>query len=370
MLRQVVDTGPNVKRNVRKLETWSNSPIGCVAEKLVDFARLIPLPDAGPEPIRTPHMPGWRRDLMKIAVCALTYHRPVGLRRLLEGLDGLEHPEAAEVFIVIVDNDPGESGRAVVEAFAESAETDIEYAVEPTRGIWAGRNTAVERALERQADFVCFIDDDEWPEPDWLVQLMATQVATGADVVTGPVFPAFDEEPPQWILDGGFFDRPHFEHNERIPWATTSQVLLARRVFDDRPKPFDARFGLSGGDDTHFFAELRRAGYSMHWCELAHVHESIPVSRVDTGWLLRRQYRRGQTLSLSLRLSDPRASRYVRRIGNAIYQSLTGVGLLVVGLVKGRAVRMRGLEKLAFGAGLVTALAGRRYDEYTSTHGA
>jgi succinoglycan biosynthesis protein ExoM len=306
---------------------------------------------------------------MRIAVCALTYLRPAGLRRLLEGLDALDLPDSSDVFVVIVDNDPAESGRVVVETFSGSATIDIEYIVEPTRGIWAGRNAAVTRALQRQADFVCFIDDDEWPEQDWLVQLMATQSATGADVVTGPVFAAFDEAPPQWILDGGFFDRPEFAHNEEIPWATTSQVLLAKRVFDGRPAPFDARFGLSGGDDTHFFAELREAGYSIYWCDRARVHESIPVSRVDGRWLLRRQYRRGQTLSLSLRLRDPRVSRYVRRLGKAAYAALEGLGLVLVGVIRGRAVLMRGLEKFAFSAGLVTGLAGRRYDEYAQTHG-
>jgi glycosyltransferase involved in cell wall biosynthesis len=306
---------------------------------------------------------------VKIAVCALTYLRPIGLQRLLEGLDALDRPDGFDVFVLIVDNDPAGSGRSIVETFRESATIDIEYLVEPTRGIWAGRNAAVARSLQRQADFVCFIDDDEWPEQDWLVQLVATQSATRADVVTGPVFPAFDEEPPRWILDGGFFERPAFEHNQRITWATTSQVLLARRVFDGRPAPFDARFGLSGGDDTHFFAELHDAGYSIHWCDHAHVHESIPVSRVDARWLVKRQYRRGQTLSLSLRLRDPRIVRYVRRFANAAVTAATGLALLVAGAIRGRAVRMRGLEKIAFSAGLVTGLAGRRYDEYAQTHG-
>ncbi len=306
---------------------------------------------------------------MRVAICALTYLRPLGLRRLLEGLDALELPDSTEVFALIVDNDPAASGRLVVESFRRSAVIDIEYLVEPTRGICAGRNTAVTGALHRQADFVCFIDDDEWPEPDWLVQLMATQSATNADVVTGPVFPEFDEHPPQWVLDGGFFDRPRFGHNERILWATTSQVLLARSVFDGRPSPFDPRFGLSGGEDTHFFAELREAGYSIHWSDHAHVHETIPASRVNSRWLIRRQYRRGQTLSLSLRLRNPRWWPSVRRVGKAMRSAIVGAALVLSAVMHGRAALVRGLEKIAFGAGLVTGLAGRRYNEYVLTHG-
>ena len=308
--------------------------------------------------------------LMKIALCALTFHRPVGLRRLLEGLDALERPDSAEVVVLIVDNDPAESGRPIVEAVRTSTTIDIEYLVEPTRGIWAGRNTAVAHALS--------------PGCRLRVLHRRRRVARARLVGATPrnTIRHGRRRRHRAGASGVRRRRPHSGSStaassigrrsnttSEITWATTSQVLLDRRVFDDRPTPFDARFGLSGGDDTHFFAELHEAGYSMHWCDRAIVHESIPVSRVDERWLLKRQYRRGQTLSLSLRILDPRASRYVRRLGKAAIEAASGLGIVVTSAWRGRAVLVQGLERLAFSAGLVTGLAGRRYDEYTQTHG-
>jgi len=293
----------------------------------------------------------------------------MGLQRLLDHIESLDTPPGSDVRVVIVDNDADGSGRDVVEAHAAVSRFDVVYLVEPTRGIWAGRNRAVAEALGRGADAVAFIDDDEWPEPTWLAELVRAREATGADVVTGPILPVFDETPPGWAVDGRFFERPGFDDLADIPYARTSQVLISKECFDGWPDPFDRRFGLSGGDDTHFFAELRERGHRMVWAERAVVYESVPASRIDVGWILRRQYRRGQTLSLSLRLRDPRPVRYVRRLANGMLQIAAGVARAAVGLVRGHVARLHGVEQVLFGAGMVTGLFGRRYDEYVTSHG-
>ena len=243
--------------------------------------------------------------MLRCAVCALTYHRPEGLRRLLDRLEQLDVPNGHEMFVVIIDNDPEGSAREIAESAAEHAPWDLLYEIETERGISIARNSAVRRGLAAGADAIVFIDDDEWPDADWLAEFIATQLETGAEVVTGPVLPVFDDPAPTWVHAGGFFDRPRFPHNSAIPYATTSSVLMMRSCFDGRPAPFDPDFGLSGGSDTHLFAELRDAGHAMAWCDRAVVYEAIPTSRVDAPWLVRREYRRGQTLSRSLRRRDP-----------------------------------------------------------------
>lgn len=305
----------------------------------------------------------------RVTVCALTYLRPKGLRWLLDGLDELVVPAGITVSVVIVDNDPDESARSIVDERAGRSAHDVAYVAEPARGISHARNAAVAAARARGADAVAFIDDDEWPDPSWLTELLATMAATGADIVTGPVFPVFEEPPPRWVTDGGFFERRRHEHHERIRYATTSTVLLTTRSIADRPAPFDPAFGLSGGEDTHLFAELREAGFVSVWCDRAHVFETIPPSRVDARWLLRREYRRGQTLSLSLRRRRPTVVARLRRVANGLMQVSAGVASAVIGLGRGRAARFAGVQRAVFGAGMLTGLAGRRYQEYETTHG-
>ena len=306
---------------------------------------------------------------MRCAVCALTYHRPEGLDRLLRELKRVEIPDGHEMFVVIIDNDPEGSAQAVADTAAHGAPWDLLYEIERERGISAGRNAAVRRGLDAGADAIVFIDDDEWPEADWLSELIATQRATGADVVTGPVLADFDEPAPEWILAGKFFDRPRYPHNSKLSYATTSSVLMMRSCFEDRPVPFDPDFGMSGGSDTHLFAQLRDAGLQIYWSDRAIVHEAIPTSRVNEKWLIRREYRRGQTVSRSLRRRDPRRWRHLRRGIRGVLEMLAGAAQALVGVVAGKHRRLRGVQRVALGAGMISGLFDRRYDEYRIIHG-
>lgn len=306
---------------------------------------------------------------MNIVVSALTYLRPQGLARLLGSLAALDRPPGSEVSVIIVDNDPERSAESIATAGGAAGGYEVTYLCEPARGISTARNTAVAAAVARGADAICFIDDDEWCEPDWLCQLVATAEATGADVVTGPVLPVFEQTPPTWVTRGGFFDRPRHEHNEPLDYATTSSVLISTRCFADRPAPFDIEFGLSGGSDTHLFAELLDDGFAIAWCDRAIVYETIPPTRVSISWMLRREYRRGQTLSRSLRRRRPAPIRYVRRVVNGALQILIGVIRLPVGLVRGDHRWLHGAKDVVLGAGMLTGLMGRRYEEYRTVHG-
>jgi succinoglycan biosynthesis protein ExoM len=302
-----------------------------------------------------------------VAVCILTYRRPQGLQRLLDALQTLDIPDGRAVRIVVVDNDAARSAEKLVQAAAMTATVPFRYVNEPARSISIARNRAVTEAGD--VDFVAFIDDDEWPRPDWLAVLLASQRDTGADVVTGPVEPVFESPPPAWVTDGRFFERPRHRHDERIRYATTSNVLIRRTALDAVEGPFDPAFGMSGGEDTHLFAQMREAGCVLVWSDRAVVEELVPDSRVTTGWILRREYRRGQTLSLSLRARGAGRVRTVRRVINGAVQIGAGVAGAAVGLFRSRHHTVRGVHRMMFGAGMLTGLAGLRHLEYREVHG-
>lgn len=304
---------------------------------------------------------------VSVAVCVLTYRRPQGLARLLSALAQLDvRPEVA-VTVVVVDNDAGGSGGPTVEASRQGLPFPVVYVVEASRSISIARNRAVREAGD--ADFVAFIDDDEWPEPDWLGQLLDSRQQTGADIVAAGVLPVFESDPASWVVQGGFFDRRRHDHNEAIRYATTSNVLIRRGCLEAVEGPFDEAFGLSGGEDTHLFAQLREAGCSIVWCDRAAVQELIPDSRVSARWLLRREYRRGQTLSLSLRARGTTPLLVVRRVGNGLGNLALGLVGTVAGLRHGRAGVLSGVRRINFGAGMLTGLAGLRHLEYKKVHG-
>jgi succinoglycan biosynthesis protein ExoM len=306
-----------------------------------------------------------------LAVCIPTWKRPEWLADLLTAVGALDHPGPdVAVRIVVVDNDEAGSAEATVDAAREGLAWPIDFVVEPARGIANGRNRLVATALAGGADFVAFIDDDEVPEPGWLRELLRVQRATGADIVTGPVPRAYEPGAPAWMVDGGFFGVESRPTGTRMHYAATGNVLIARHVFPPSGEPFSTAFGLNGGEDTHFFERALRQGHVIVWAEDAVATEKVPLSRMNLRWLLRREYRRGNTLSVCLRDLYDSPVRRARRVGQGLYRIAQGAGLLLVGGVRGRKVATDGLLRMYYGAGLLSGLFGHvGFQEYEVVHG-
>lgn len=305
-----------------------------------------------------------------VAVCCLTYRRPKGLRRLLEGIAALHPPPGGDtaVRVVVVDNDPAGSAGPVVEGIRTRMPFEMRYVVEARRGIAYGRNRAVRESGD--AEHVAFIDDDERPDPDWLIRLLARIEDPAVDVVTGPVLPVFEAEPPRWVTRGAFFERRRHADGERIHYARTSNVLIRRSLLDRRgPEPFDTAFALSGGEDTHFFTWARRSGAGIVWADRAVVSEWVPATRICTRWILMREFRRGITRSQTLRRIRGRGARRAKRLLAASLWISRGLVEVVAAAPRGHEHRVRATGRILFGAGLAAGLAGIVHEEYRTLHG-
>ncbi|HEX8692866.1 MAG TPA: glycosyltransferase family 2 protein [Longimicrobium sp.] len=308
---------------------------------------------------------------MSVSVCVCTFRRPRGLARLLEALARVSAERLqGELEVVVVDNDPEGSARETVAALAPSLPWPVRYVPEPRRGISFARNRAV---AEAGAEWIAFLDDDEEPEPGWLDELLRVQAGHAADVVAGPVMPRFEAPVPRWIERGRFFEVPRHATGTRLPYADTGNVLVRASVFralGGAEGPFSARLALAGGEDTHFFLRVARAGHRIVWADDALAWEWVPPSRTRVSWLLRRAFRRGNTWALCERELDPafrvRALRLARAVGRI------GVGTLrmLAAPFSGTHAAVDALRGICFGAGSVAGLAGFRYDEYRTTHGA
>ena len=308
-----------------------------------------------------------------VAVCIVTYQRPVWLGELLRSLTRTSLMGQAEgghtPLVVVVDNDAAGSARATVESASAGVPCPVRYEVETRRGISHARNRAVAIAQESGAEFVAFVDDDEVVTPGWLGELMAIQAAHGADIVSGPVVPRFDEGVPAWIIRGGFFARTRYATGTLRQNGATNNCLIACRLFQGRPEPFDPRFALTGGSDMHFFKQVARDGGRIVWADSAVVEEWVPQSRARVGWLLQRAYRGGNAFTLSERLLDRSGSWLVGRAVKGVGRTVQGALLVLPSMLLGRAPAVRALQKTALGAGTLAAILGHRYHEYRAVHG-
>ena len=228
---------------------------------------------------------------MHISVCICSYKRPEMLRKLLGELRRLETGDRFTFSVVISDNDPEESGRVVVEDVLSDYPVRIDYVTEPRRSISHARNAALAKAT---GDAIAFIDDDEWPQPDWLNNHLSALQRPGVAGVLGPVRPHFDQPPPDWVIRGRFCERPEHETGFVMPWeeCRTGNVLFRREILNGIDPVFLPEFGTAGGD-VNFFWRMMQKGHRFIWCNEAVVYEVVPPSRWRRRFMLSRALLRG-----------------------------------------------------------------------------
>ncbi len=232
-----------------------------------------------------------------ISICISTYKRPLLLERLLHKIFILRTDGLFSYSVVVVDNDALESAREVALKAMSHAPYEIHYYVEPEKNISLARNLLVKNST---GDMVAFIDDDEFPDENWLLLHYSAILDSEADGVLGPVLPHFDSTPPPWLSKSGLLDRKRFRTKTKLTeprYTRTGNVLLFRDVFRADEKPFDPAYGRSGGEDAVFFGRKIREGKSFIWCDEACVYETVPIERQRVSYHIKRAFVRGLTSS-------------------------------------------------------------------------
>jgi succinoglycan biosynthesis protein ExoM len=229
-----------------------------------------------------------------ISVCVCTFKREELLKYLLESLKNQQTEGRFTYSVVVADNDHARSAEHIVTAFSNTV-MPVTYCVEPNQNIAMVRNRAIQAA---KGDLVAFIDDDEFPVNDWLLNLFSTLITTGASAILGPVRPHFKIEPPRWAIKGKFFERQTYPTGTTIRWneCRTGNVLFNKAILDGIESPFRAEFDTAG-EDVDFFRRMSENGRVFVWCDEAAVYEDVPPSRCTRKYLLKRALLRGSNFS-------------------------------------------------------------------------
>ena len=230
-----------------------------------------------------------------ISVCICSYRRPKLLKRLLLKLNNQVTEGLFTYSIVVADNDCDRSGEAVVGKMSSFCKVPIRYCVEPRRNIALARNKAIEHA---EGAFVALIDDDEFPEPTWLLTLYQNLCEYRVDGVLGVVKRHFEEVPPAWFRKSGIYSRKVNPTGTAVQWkeSRTGNALLKRGMLVCDPAPFRPEF--RAGEDQDFFRRKIEAGYQFIWSADAVVCETITPARWKRRYILRKAVLQGATAAL------------------------------------------------------------------------
>ncbi len=230
--------------------------------------------------------------MTSVDICVCTYRRPQ-LAETLKSLSALIVPTGTTVRVIVADNDTTPSAAPIV----EKTRTDgypfpLVHVHCPASNISIARNACLDAA---QADYVAFIDDDCTASPRWLAALMERARAGGADAVLGPVEAIYQPGAPGWMRRGDFHSTlPVFVAGD-LRTGYTCNVLMRRSAPAIVGRRFDLALGRTGGEDTQFFTEMRRAGGTIDYAPDALASEPVPAERASLAWLAKRKFRTGQT---------------------------------------------------------------------------
>ena len=110
-----------------------------------------------------------------VSVIMLTYNRETLVSRAIESILAQTYREFE---FIIVDNGSTDHSGAIADTYA-AKDKRIRVLHRQRGNIGAGRNTGLDAA---QGEYIAFIDDDDWAEPDFLAFLLELAKESDADV--------------------------------------------------------------------------------------------------------------------------------------------------------------------------------------------
>jgi glycosyltransferase involved in cell wall biosynthesis len=228
-----------------------------------------------------------------ISVCVCTYKRTALLQRALTEIAKQRVPDDMDFEVIVVDNDHRQSAKSVVGILQRNVGCKIEYICEPKKNIALARNRSIGNAKGR---FIAFIDDDEFPENNWLANMLKACKTFSADGVLGPVIPYYSNKAPAWLIKSGLCNRKTFWTGTVLKDSRnmrSGNLFLNRGNFDTDGEFFNKRYGKTGGEDTDFFERMLKKKYKFVWCDEARVYEEVPIERQKIMYHIRRGLIRG-----------------------------------------------------------------------------
>jgi succinoglycan biosynthesis protein ExoM len=219
----------------------------------------------------------------RIVVAICTYKRNEPLQTLLSALVKVAETarERATVGVVVVDDNPDQRARVVVDDFGGVFALGIRYRTSGKRNISIARNIAINTASE-DADWVAMVDDDCEPEPTWLCAYLDVLETTGADCATGPMNLRVPAGSPSWLHEQPFFDdvRLKLENAAPMDVAATNNSIIRASFLRQHPQiRFNPEFGKLGGEDMVFYRRAHGAGLTIRFAKRAGVWGNEPPDR-------------------------------------------------------------------------------------------
>jgi glycosyltransferase involved in cell wall biosynthesis len=234
---------------------------------------------------------------MDLSVIIPTYNGAERLPAVLDRLKAQVEVDTIAWEVVVVDNNSSDDPAAVVQQYQADwpAAVPLRYFVERQQGSGHARQCGIDQAA---GELLGFLDDDNWPAPDWIIQAVQFSKAHpkvgafGSEIVG-----EFEVQPPaDWgpilrylaIVQRGSTAQPYSPRINGLPpsaglvvrrqaWLETvpRTLVLAGRVGDS----------LLCGEDWESETYLYQAGWEIWHNPAMKIKHWIPKQRVEWAYL-------------------------------------------------------------------------------------
>ena len=240
--------------------------------------------------------------LVTVALC--THNHLDRLPRTLAALQTLAGPPQGWELLVVDNASSDGTAEYLATTGWKPPGTAARVVREAKLGLSNARNCAIANAV---GEYLLFIDDDETPHAQWLVNHAAAMVQHQPDALGGAIDVEFvDGARPAWLQDEllGFIGK--LDHGGDGRWLTTPETPIFggnfafRRDVFQRIGTFDTGLGRLGaanvgGEDIQIYERLLEAGCRVRWVPNALIYHRVESPKLRRRYFLDLHFRQGRT---------------------------------------------------------------------------